>query len=394
IYELVINTNPSYAFLLEGNSVLQNKLVIAHVLGHTDFFKNNIWFGRTNRQMIEGVSVNADRIRKYEFEHGEREVEKFLDAVLVVQEHVDANQRLRQELEQEEPKRPQRSDDPYEDLFSLDERAALATPEPAKHRKLPEEPEKDLLLFLAEHSPELETWQRDVVHMVRSEMLYFVPQMQTKIMNEGWASLFHSRIMRELDLSDDEYTAFAQMHSGVLSPSRRRVNPYYVGLKMLEDIERRWNEPTEEERRLFGRQGGEGLKKLFEVREIENDVSFLRNYLTPELVDDLDLYVYRLEGNEWKIVEKHWEKVRDALVASMTNFGQPYIVVEDGDYRRNRELYLRHCFEGEELDLDWAERTLRYVFQLWGRPVHLETVSEGAKLVVSYDGGDATRKRG
>jgi stage V sporulation protein R len=125
---------------------------------------------------------------------------------------------------------------------------------------------------------------------------------------------------------------------------------------------------------------------VFEVREVDNDASFLRNYLTKDLVEELDLYLYRLEGDRWVIVEKDWEVVRDTILAGMTNFGQPYIVVEDADYRRGRELYLRHCHEGQDLDLDYADRTLRYIHRLWGRPVHLATISEGSPSVLSYAG--------
>jgi stage V sporulation protein R len=210
--------------------------------------------------------------------------------------------------------------------------------------------------------------------------------MQTKIMNEGWASFWHARIMRELDMTDSEYVQFAQLHSGVLSPSKRNVNPYYVGMKVFEDIERRWNEPTDEEREKFGRIGGEGRAKVFEVRELDNDASFLRNYLTRDLVEELDLYLYRLEGDKWVIVEKDWEVVRDSILSSMTNFGQPYIVVEDGDYRRGRELYLKHQHEGNDLDLEYADKTLKYVHQLWARPVHLETIVEGKTTVLTYEG--------
>lgn len=395
IYELVINTNPAYAFLLEGNSVLQNKVVAAHVLAHTDFFKNNVYFAHTNRQMIESASISADRIRHYEFLHGQREVEEFLDAVLTIQEHIDPNLRLRKAPPTEEKARPRRSrgfERDYEDLLAPDERARAAAPPPARPQRVPAEPEKDLLLFIMEHSTELEDWQRDVVSIVRNEMLYFLPQMQTKIMNEGWASYWHARILRELGLSSEEYVSFAQMHAGVLATSRQRINPYYVGMKIFEDIERRWDEPSGPDERVR-RPGGQGKAKIFEVRELENDQSFLRNYLTAELVRELDLYIYRLEGNEWKIVEKDWEKVRDALVASLTNFGVPYIVVEDGDYRRNRELYLRHCFEGQELDIPWAEKTLRHVYRLWKRTVHLETVIDGERTVLAYDGSDHSRRR-
>ncbi|MHB8990048.1 MAG: SpoVR family protein [Chloroflexota bacterium] len=391
IYELVINTNPCYAFLMEGNGMLQNKLVAAHVLAHSDFFKNNLHFRDTSRQMLEGASINAERIRSYEFHHGRRVVEEFLDRVLCIEEHVDPNPALRQrdwEREKREyhPATPRET--PYDDLFRMEQVEDTASEEEqqARHRRFPAEPEKDLLLFVAENAADLEDWQRDIIHIVRNEQLYFVPQMMTKIMNEGWASYWHREIMRELDLTSDEYVQFTNMNAAVTAPSAQQVNPYYVGLKIFESIKKRWDNPTEQERRELGRKEGEGLAKLFEVRELDSDVSFLRNYLTKELVDELDLYIYKREGDQWVIVEKDWQRIRDMLVASMTNFGVPYIVVEDGDHRRNRELYLRHSYEGQELDIKYAERTLQAVFDLWGRPVHVETVVEDRKLLISYDG--------
>ena len=226
---------------------------------------------------------------------------------------------------------------------------------------------------------------------MRNESLYFVPQMQTKIMNEGWASFWHLRIMREMDLPTGDYLEFANLHSGVLSPSPRRINPYYVGLKIFEDIERRWDNPSEKEREEFKRPGGQGREKIFDVREIDSDVSFLRNYLTKELVEELDLYIYEFRDDEWVIVEKDWRRVRDILVNSMTNFGHPYITVQDGDYRGNRELLLKHHFEGREMDLDYAEKTLRHVQSLCGRKVHLETARpNGARIQLSFDGEDNT----
>ena len=397
IYELVVNTNPSYAFLMEQNSLLQNKLVIAHVLGHTDFFKNNAYFRHTPPNMIDKVSVNADRIRKYEFDHGRVEVERFLDAVLAIEEHVDPNVHMkRAHGERNEPREKDGTrETAYDDLWRLERRGHEDDAEPderhlAARRRVPAEPEKDLLLFLAEHAPGLADWQRDILLIVREEMLYFVPQMQTKIMNEGWASFWHSRILREMDLTDGEYTEFAQLHSSVLSPNRMHINPYHLGYKMLEDIERRWENPTEEQR-ARGMEPGQGRHKLFEVREEENDVSFLRNYLTKELVEDLDLYIYKKIGDEWVIVEKNWEKVRDGIVASMTNFGHPYLTVDDGDFNQNSELLLVHHFEGQEMDLPYAEKTLEYVHAIWGRPVHLETTSEGKRIRLNYNGAEHAR---
>ncbi|MCL4553339.1 MAG: SpoVR family protein [Candidatus Marsarchaeota archaeon] len=390
IYELVINSNPCYAFLLEGNSLLQNKLVIAHVLAHCDFFKNNAYFAPTSRQMVETASNNADRIRRYEFLHGKLEVEEFLDAVLSIQEHVDPDVFVKHKKAEEGKAKPERHT-PYDDLFELEK---APTEEPSNEQsKFPSRPEKDLLLFIAENAAHLQDWQRDIIHIVRNEMLYFVPQMQTKIMNEGWASFWHARILRELELTEAEYVEFAALHSSVLSPSKTDVNPYYIGMKIFEDIEKRWNEPSEEERRVFGRRGNEGRQKILDVREVDNDVSFLRTYLTKQLVDDLDLYIYKLEGEEWKVVEKDWEKIRDMLVASMTNFGSPVIMVEDADWNRNRELFLKHSYEGIELDIEYAEKTLQYVHKLWGRTVHLETVVDNSNVVLTFDGEKNTIKR-
>lgn len=377
IYELVINTNPSYAYLLDVNSVLQNKFVIAHVLGHTDFFANSAHFAKTSRKMVETMNRNAERIAGYEYEHGAREVERLLDAVLALEEHVDpyadeAEYTVAASL-RPEPKRRDAARAPghYDDLWGLD-RAVEAETAPAPRRG----PFPDLLLYLLTNSPVLADWERDVVGIVRDEMLYFEPQMRTKIVNEGWAVFWHLRLMRALDLTPQEWGDFANMHAGVLQPSKRSINPYYVGHGILEDINRR--------------HGGDETTVapiMFEIRERESDVSLIRNYLTQELVDDLDLYLYDRRGDELVIVEKDYEAIRDKLVQSLTNRGHPRIVVADGDYRRNRELYLRHEYEDQELDLPYAEKALEHVYRLWGRRVHLETRVKDREepLILRYD---------
>ncbi|MBX7222355.1 MAG: SpoVR family protein [Blastocatellia bacterium] len=796
IYEVVINTNPSYGFLLETNSPLQNKLVMAHVLGHVDFFKNNAWFSRTNRRMVDEVSAHAARIDEYEFTYGRKTVEAFLDSVLSIEEHVDPDFFIKKERDLSPEQRLPAKTQPgkFDDLLTPEERKKTETPPKIVAPGTPLLPEKDLVWFIANYSPTLEPWQRDIMNMVHQEMLYFVPQMQTKTINEGWAcavgetlllteegfirfdqlyesgaricvasggrnekhpitafhkeenvltirvktrrgliiegsakhriflngdwvylkdvkvgdklpieyannvwpaqkqkfnfpaaqpsptlydvastvgvsyttvvrhlqglktrkgehlqaalqsiayrpgfagkvletraklkipleldenmawllgyfigdgnktksgicltcgeselaeqlkfsisqlfglsakvfwdptnlggqggrwrvvvhsrellrflrsiglnledkartkkipslllrspkeviaaflrgyfdadgyagkagvilssaseelirtvqvillnfgvlswqrpqtdgcthlaitsssaelfekeigfglkrkkealrkyienrqwfkkeevtdsivsiehgqadvyditvdskhayvangilnhnSIIHSRIMRELDLSDSEHVEFAELHASVVSPHKGQLNPYFVGYKILEDIERRWNHPTKEEQEKFGRVPGEGWQKLLEVREVENDISLLRNYLTEDLCEELDLYVFELVDDEdWTITEKRWERVRDQLVASKTNFGFPYIEVTDADYNGNRELYLTHRFEGSELDLKYARKVLEYVQKLWGRTVHLETRTDNDKLVLHYDG--------
>jgi stage V sporulation protein R len=392
IYEVVINTNPAYGFLLETNSPIQNKLVMAHVLGHVDFFKNNAYFSKTNRRMVDSVSTHAGRMMEYEFKYGRKNVERLLDAVLAIEEHIDPNFFIRREnprlTQEQRDERRKPKEGRYDDLWKLGEKEEPEAVEDERPRgdRLPE---KDLVYYIMRNSPHLQPWQRDVMSMIHEEMEYFVPQMQTKTLNEGWASYWHSRIMRELDLTGSEYIEFADLHSGVVSPHKGQLNPYYLGYKILEDIERRWNNPSAEEREKLGRREGAGLEKIFEVRELDNDVSFLRNYLTEELCEELDLFVYELvEEEEWTITEKRWERVRDQLVSNMTNFGFPYIEVADGDYNGNRELYLRHVYESAELDQRYARKALEHVYSLWGRPVHLETVVDDERIRLHYDGED------
>lgn len=391
IYELVINSDPCYAFLLDGNSLIQNKLIVAHVLAHCDFFKNNARFSRTNRNMVESMSAASERISQYESKYGVEAVETFLDAVLAIQEHVDPSfyKKKRSNPDKEDTDNNQSTSSEYNDLWGLEN---AASPEEMTSKRFPAQAEKDILSFIETYSPQLETWQRDILTMLRDEMLYFWPQMETKIMNEGWASYWHIRILRELDLTSEETLEFAKLNSAVVQPSQTSLNPYYLGLKIFEDIERRWDKPTPEDKVRFGYKDGQGREKMFEVREFDSDTSFIRSYLTKELVEDLDLYIFEKKGAEWKITDKAWETTRDQLVYSRINGGFPYLYVEDGNYLDNGELYLKHAFEGNELDLKYIERTLPYVVQLWGKPVHLQTTIEDKAVLFSHDGKKSNRR--
>jgi stage V sporulation protein R len=751
IYELVFNTDPSQAFLLDVNDMVAHKLVVAHVYGHSDFFKHNIYFEHTDRKMIERARLHAERIRHYEMVHGPLVVEQFLDAVLSIEEHIDpvlptyGAPPRKQETQDAPP-----TGDTFEDLFYMAQPKPKPEPKP---RRIPEEPQKDLLLFIRDHSRVLEDWQRDIISMIREEMLYFLPQIKTKIINEGWAcatgdsllitsrgimrfdalyaerqspvsvavgepsascavldyhcqpdtptirittkrgftiegahqhrvllrdgrwvylqdivigdevalavgteiwsesyqplptarsrsatladalnlpehldeefayllgyfvgdgnftksgigfttgdaeiverltsllrswecnprvkydlqnnrarwriavhsrtlrelliaiglsperkarqkivppivlqspreviaaflrgyfdadayagnsgvilssaseslirtvqtillnfgvvssislpqqgvyqltirgvwarvfadkigfglkrkaealqryienrrwfcqqepfdpvvtiergradvyditvadahryvangmihhnSFWHERILEDLPLTPDEHVQFRKMHSAVIQPgSRTNLNPYYVGYKVLRDIERRWNgeiDPDEAETDWMGyrieRPVGQGMQKLFEVRTLECDQTFLHKYLTEKLVRELDLYTYRVEEHNgelvWVVDETDWRIVRNTLVDNMTNFGAPVITVEDGDWEHRGELYLKHHYDGKPLDMQRTTRCLRYLVRLWGRPVHLETVIDDEQVLLSCDG--------
>jgi stage V sporulation protein R len=383
IYELVINTDPCWAFLLSSNTLLHNKFVAAHVLGHSDFFANNAYFARTSRRMIETMNLNAERLKRYEFDYGFQRVERLLDAAIAIEEHVDPAATL-EPLDEPKPVRAREGE--YDDLWSIDapkgEPTPVARPSLLHANRTYRTPCRDLLLFLMAESPTLEDWERDALGIVRAEMLYFFPQMQTKIINEGWASYWHVQIMRQLDLTTDEHLDFAQLHSSVLQPTPGRLNPYYLGFMILNDIERRWNEKD-----------GSGREQLFLVRETECDVSLIRNYLTEELVEELDLYYAERQGDELVVTEKDWEAVRDRLVDQLSDYGIPVIRAEDADYKGNRELYLRHDWSGRPLDLAYAEKTLEGVAQLWGRRVWLETKdADEATLLLSYSSRDGHQR--
>jgi stage V sporulation protein R len=751
IYELVFNTDPAQAFLLDVNDMVAHKLVVAHVYGHSDFFKNNIYFEHTDRKMIERARLHAERIRHYEMVHGPLVVEQFLDAVLSIEEHIDpVLPTYGAPPRKQDAQEPQPTGDTFEDLFYMVQPKPKPEPKP---RRIPEEPQKDLLLFIRDHSRVLEDWQRDIISMIREEMLYFLPQIKTKIINEGWAcatgdsllitsrgimrfdalyaerqspvsvaigepsascavldyhcqpntptirittkrgftiegahqhrvllrdgrwvylqdiaigdevalavgteiwsesyqplptarsrsatladalnlpehldeefacllgyfvgdgnftksgigfttgdaeiverltgllrgwgcnprvkydlqnnrarwriavhsrtlrelliavglsperkarqkivppivlqsprevvaaflrgyfdadayagsagvilssaseslirtvqtvllnfgvlssispppqgvyqlairgasarvfadkigfglkrkaealqryienrrwfcqqepfdpvikiergradvyditvadahryvangmihhnSFWHERILEDLPLTPDEHVQFRKMHSAVIQPgSRMSLNPYYVGYKVLRDIERRWNgevDPDEAETDWMGyrieRPVGQGRQKLFEVRTLECDQTFLHKYLTEKLVRELDLYTYRVEEHNgelvWVVDETDWRTVRNTLVDNMTNFGVPVITVEDGDWEHRGELYLRHHYDGKPLDMQRTTRCLRYLVRLWGRPVHLETVIDDEQVLLSCDG--------
>ncbi len=360
LYEMVINSNPALAFLLETNTPLEDVFVMSHVMGHVDFFAHNRRFRDTPVNMPDLVTRHAERIRQYEFTYGQETVERLLDAALALQEHVDRDPDPESGGSRPQALRPGTGPD-FSDLAPARER-------PGTHRVAAQEPRWDVLRFLQEHSTELEDWQRDVLAMVRSEMLYLWPQIRTKIMNEGWATYWHTRLLRILELDDADSVNFARLHSSVLQAPRFGINPYLLGY------------------RLFERLAEEGADALFLAREVDDDVSFIRNYLDADLVDELDLYTFGLHQDQLVVESTDWTTVRQRLVQELTHGGIPVIHVDDGDYNRRGELYLVHWHEGRDLDLPYAEHTLHHVHRLWGRPVHLETQQDGHRLVLTYDG--------
>jgi len=387
IYELVINSDPCYAYLLNTNSLIQNKMIVAHVLAHSDFFKNNRCFSYTRRDMVESMGVTSRRIREYEQRNGQEAVEHFINAVLSINEYIDPGLKL--PLPKRQADHAETYKENFHDDLTLASTSSPALPESTTHKKT-QKAETDLLKFIHDHSPVLTDWQRDILAMLREEMLYFWPQLETKIMNEGWASYWSARIMRELDLTTDEAIEFAKLHATIVQPWHKHLNVYRLGLKILEGIEKRYDQLSEEGQGL-GMRAYSGRAKLFEVRELESDISFIRNYLTADIVASEDLFMYTKVGDELKITSKEFVAIRDELIHSRLHGGHPYIVVIDSDGQREEELCLKHHFDGVELELNDLEKVLQYLYELWGSSVSLKTCVEGHQVIVSYDGVSVKR---
>ncbi len=405
IYELVLNTEPCQAYLLETNSLVEQELVVAHVLAHADFFRRNVYFHEANRQMDKQARLHAALVRRFEEEEGAAAVEQTLDAALSLAWHVDpaSGAFRRKPAEECERERLHPREEPaseFDDLWYLGGKQRAPSD---RRRHLPPAPERDLLLFLAESSPQIEEWQRTILHLVREEWLYFYPNLRTKVMNEGYAVFWHERILERAPLTTEEHLTFRRLQANLIAQGHRfSLNPYLVGYKLWRDIERRWEEPAGEKTwygQVVQRSGSEGLQKVFAVAADYRDADFVRAFLTRELVEELDLYVYAFEGDaqrkngHWVVAEADWEEVRAALVDELTGLTIPAILVLDGDYHRQGELYLAHDVDSDcrTLDLDYARRTLVHVHRLWGRPVYLETRVDNKPTVLKYDGSSASQ---
>ena len=407
IYEMVINTDPVYAYLLDVNQLVDQQLVIAHVCGHAHFFKHNYMFAPTNRKMLDEMANHAVRIRRYMSQFGVERVENFIDCCLTIDDLIDLHapfiQRRGDADEAQTEAAPHQIEGEHAymrdflnppDVLRAQREKRAAQNETA--RKFPPEPQKDVLQFLLENAP-LEAWQREVLDIVREEAYYFAPQGQTKIMNEGCACWAHTRLMTKHILTPAQVVDYADHHSGTVANHPGRINPYRLGLALLEDIERRWNkgqfgkeweDADFRTRKNWDTGAGLGKEKVFEVWKHYNDITFIDEFLTPEFVAEHMLFSYAWddEREAYEIATRDFKAVKEKLLWGLTNHGRPFIFVADGNYKNRGELLLWHRFEGMELDLNQAKDVLRNVQQIWNRPVHIETIQDEKTVILSFDG--------
>lgn len=417
IYEMVINNDPCYAYLLHSNGLVDQKLVMAHVYAHCDFFKNNVYFAHTNRKMMDEMANHKTRILRHIDTYGQDRVEDFVDACLsldtLIDYHAPAIRRRRPPpIEDREGRRPVKKlkvERPYLEKFInpedfLEEQKKAVEDETVREKRFPEHPEKDVLYFLLDNAP-LEKWERDVLSIIREEAYYFAPQGQTKICNEGWAAFWHSRIMTEKALKDSEVIDYADHHSGTVAMGPTRINPYKIGLELFRDIEERWNkgrfgkayEDCEDmvAKKNWDLKLGLGRQKIFEVRRLYNDVTLIDEFLTPEFCYQhrLFTYAYNTSADVYEIASREFEKIKRQFFFQLTNFGHPIIDVIDGNFKNRGELLLKHTHEGVDLRHDYACETLKNLHKLWRRPVGIETQAEGVLKRIFFDGNEMQEER-
>lgn len=372
-YEMVINSNPCLAYLMKDNTLLLQILTIAHVYGHNDFFKNNRMFkeGTDADYTIEMFKLDADTIRSYinDPSIGYEKVERILDAAHAIRFQIP---RIVGESKVSQEELRKRMIDDYNK--KIESRGILDGPidiEFPDVSKIPLNPEDDVIQFIIDYG-QLEQWEKTILKIVKRESQYFLPQIETKIMNEGWASYWHYTILKSLDLPQELHLEFLKRHNDVVAPILGGLNPYYVGFRMFQDIEKRW-----------------GREKIFEVRALERDNSFLRRYLTKELCDELNLFQYAKKGFDFVVDEvadeSGWKNIRDTIASNCGVGSIPYIRVVDLN-RKDGSLTLEHVFDGRELDGNYAKETLKYVVELWGRKVMLSTKNkDGSPLTFICD---------
>jgi stage V sporulation protein R len=418
IYEMVINTDPCYAYLLKANHIVDQKIVMAHVYGHCDFFKNNAWFRHTDRRMMDVMANHGTKIRRYMDRYGQDQVEAFIDRVLSLETLMDVNvlfetrdnARRREELnvkaQEEKENDGYVKDDRSNALKSfmrsklreeVEKKPKEEVPEKISNRKYPEAPVRDIMKFLMENSP-IEEWQADILGCLREEAYYFLPQRMTKIINEGWASYWHSTIMTQKALKPSEIIDFADHHAGVMYMSKQNLNPYKVGIELLRDIEHRWdtgkfgkeyNDCTDmREKAHWDRKLMKGREKIFEVRKSHNDITFIDEFLTPEFCERQQIFTYKYNPRTGRneIENRDFKAIKAKLLTSLTNFGQPLIEITDANFANRGELMLSHVHYGVDLDVSYAGDTMRNIFALWKRPINIRTKYEDKEVIFHFDG--------
>jgi len=346
-YELIINSDPCISYLMRENPLYLQILIMAHCVGHSDFFKNNRTFKYTRADTVVPRMRNAKkRIQKY--------VEDPWIGIEKVEKVIDACQAITYQI----PRYPQ-------DIESLKEvYDAHAKKEKIRDLEVPPYKEYDILGFILDYAQNIPEWKKDIISIIRDEAFYFMPQIRTKTMNEGWACFWHYKIVHELNMPQKYHIPFLKSHNQVVRPHIGRINPYHLGFHLFNKIEER-----------------HGLKECFIAREVHHDESFIRQYLTQEDCEELNLFSFSQNDGKDLIVddvsdEDGWKTVKNNLVMQTGANSIPVIYVES--IEKDGSLILHHEHDGRDLQIKYAEHVLEHCKHLWETDVQLITMLDGA----------------
>ena len=352
-YEMIINSNPSIAYLMRENPLYIHLLTMAHCVGHSDFFKNNRMFADTDpnniidsfksaakyvRKLIEDPSIGIDR------------VETILDAAHSIKYQV--------------PRFTGITSKKTEDIIEAEKKKMETDPSYTPDlERVPLEPEYNLLRFIAEHSKHLKEWERNLLLIVEESSKYFIPQALTKIMNEGWACTIHYKIINELNLPDNLHLPFIKLHNQVVRPHLGEINPYHLGYKLFE--------------KLIDAHGFEEAKT---IREVHNDITFLRFYMDEDFTREMNYFSYSFKKEKKSLTiddvsdTTGWTHVRDELIQNTGLNRIPIVYIEE--IEKDNTLTLKHEHDGRDLELKYAEKVFNYIRTLWGDNVKLISLVE------------------
>jgi spore cortex formation protein SpoVR/YcgB (stage V sporulation) len=404
-YEIVINSDPCIAYLMEENTLTMQALVIAHACyGHNSFFKGNYLFRAwTSADAIIDYLVFARKyIAQCEERYGEEEVELLLDSChALMNQGVDRYKRPAPLSMAEEQKRQDEREAYLQSQINDLWRTLPVSGQAVDHtreERWPPEPQENLLYFIEKNAPLLEPWQREVVRIVRKIGQYFYPQRQTQVMNEGWATFWHYTLMNHLYdegmVSDGFMIEFLQSHTNVVMqpsfdvPYYNGINPYALGFAMMRDIRRICEEPTDEDRDWFPDMAGKNWMQVldFAMRNFK-DESFIAQYLSPRLMREFHLFAIRDDDREEAMEvtaiheESGYRALRQAL-ADQYNLGnrEPNIQVFNVDRRGDRSLTLRHFRHNRRPLGGTSEEILKHIRRLWGFTTRLESLDEQGRV--------------
>ena len=355
-YEMIINSNPSIAYLMTENPMSTHLLTMAHCVGHSDFFKNNRMFAETDADnVIDKFKSAGKRIKKYMEDPniGIDKVENILDACHAIRYQVPRTPGLKRRSHKQ-------LKNYYREIIRKD---ITGWWDGFDLNKIPLEKDYNLLGFIREHNRMLEDWERDIIHIVEQNSLYFIPQAKTKVMNEGWAVLIHEKIMKELDLPDEYRLAFIRLHNQVIRPHLGRVNPYHLGYKIFRHIEDKYS-----------------FDACKIARESHNDETFIKTYLDEDLCNELNLFSFAFNRKDGyhRITEvsgeNGWRTIRDDLINNIGLNSAPVVYVKE--LQKDGTLVLEHEHDGRDLELSEANRVFSFINQLWSGGVKFTTIIE------------------